>query len=200
MRLLILVSLVLSAFATYGCNPGSGDCADPPCSDDDIGNGTPTPTEIPTDTPDPTPPRAPLPFTIDIGGDRIDSARFTRGTCESYTGTNTFRQRYRAYTGGDNLTYILTIVVDGTYAGAGSYNQSTGARVELQANEAGNPQWASDEGGPHTVDLVMAFEEGDEAWGTVTVSGLSDDALVGGDGDITISPATLTIWCDDISR
>jgi hypothetical protein len=180
--------LLLGALVALGGCPTQGvdddDDSTDPADDDDSAVG---------DDDDSTDgfPASPFPFSIDVAGASNETVTVDMETgCQNFNGSSNFRQQMSA--GG----WVLRIAVDGTYAGAGVYEASQGASLTLQNNVAGGAFYQANAASGDAVTVEMLGDDGLRAWGTVTVSGMTQN----GAGTVTLNPNVLPIWCDDITH
>jgi len=171
----------LLALALAGCPVGSpvedDDDSAAANDDDSAGDDDDSVPQLPPD---------PFPFNVDVAGASTATVTVESNSgCQNFTGSSNFRQQMAAG------QWVLRIAVDGSYDGAGIYDQAAGASVVLQDNTSGGAFYQANGASGDTVTVEMEVDDGTEAWGTVTVSGL-------GGGAVTISPNVLPIWCPNV--
>ncbi|MBW1879929.1 MAG: hypothetical protein JRJ84_16325 [Deltaproteobacteria bacterium] len=174
-RALLPLALVL-AFGLAGCKGDDTDDTDDTGADD-TGNIT----ELP---PDPTP------WSLSLSGGESVDLSFSDGQCWQFDGSGDFRQRWQD----DVANWVLTIEVVDEYEGDGVYDQTEGALVTLFHNVAQGSFYQTS-AGSHAVTVDMGLDDEEVAAGTVTIAGMTDTNT---SWTVTLSPATLPIWCDTV--
>jgi len=138
--------------------------------------------------PDGLPPD-PSPFTVEVTGAHTQSIVFDQSTCSRPNGSSNLRQFWR----GDGHVFVLKVEIMGTATAAGVYSDADhDVRATLQ-EEAGGSGLYFASGGSDTVEVTVEAldDDADEAWGSWTVSGMSDTT----GGSVLLSPQPLPLWC-----
>ena len=188
-RLPLWSLLLLVALA--GCPTDGRDDDDTTADDDDSGADDDDATG---DDDDAVFPSSPVPFTLDLTGGLTETITIdTFGSCQNFTGSVDFRQQW----GGAN-SWALRVQVTGSYAGVGTYDESTGVLVTLLRNVANGEFFQAGANTAHTASLVMEGDDGTNAWGTVTIDGMTDTAAAG--GTVVVTPAAIPVWCESIQH
>ncbi len=185
--LILALAVALPGCPTGGDDDDNDDVAndDDSAGDDDTGDD---------DDSVPTFPPSPLPFTLQLSGGLDEAVTIdTFGSCQNYTGSSDIRQQWVG-----SGSWALRVQISGTYTGVGSYDETTGVLVTLQRNVANGEFFQAGANTAHTAALVMEGDDGTNAWGSVTVDGMTDSAAAG--GTVTLTPASIPIWCQTIQH
>ncbi len=139
-------------------------------------------------------PASPLPFTLQLAGGLDEAVTIdTFGSCQNYSGSSDIRQQWVG-----SGSWALRVQISGTYTGAGEYDETTGVLVTLQRNVANGEFFQAGANTAHTAALTMEGDDGTNAWGSVTIDGMTDTAAAG--GTVTVTPPTIPIWCETIQH
>ena len=194
MRDLNLLLLVLSLALPLGTGcPSTGEVQDDDDDDDDDDSANDDDSADDDDDDDDGAgfPVSPFPFSIDVTGATNETVTVDMETgCQNFNGSSNFRQQMSA--GG----WVLRIGVDGSYAGSGVYDASQGASLTLQNNVAGGAFYQANAASGDEVTVEMLGDDGTRAWGSVTISAMSEN----GGGAVSLNPNVIPIWCDDITH
>jgi len=138
------------------------------------------------------PPTEPDAFTLSVTGDHTLSLVFDTPTCQIPDAAPNFNAFWRTSSGAH--TFVLRVMIRGEYDGAGTYTLTENAlTVTLQEEAGGEGRYFSvnvDEG--HDASVELNTEADNIVWGSLTASQLSSI----NDGNITISPTEIPLWCD----
>ena len=179
------------ALPLAGC-PTTADDDDDDAADDDDSAGDDDAGD--DDDTAPTFPASPLPFTLDLAGGLNESITIdTFGSCQNYSGSSDFRQQWVG-----SGSWGVRIQITGSYDGVGSYDETTGVLVTLQRNVANGEFFQAGANTAHTAALVMDGDDGTNAWGSVTIDGMTDTAA--GGGTVTVTPAAIPVWCEAVQH
>ncbi|MGB0637913.1 MAG: hypothetical protein ACPGTU_01190 [Myxococcota bacterium] len=141
-------------------------------------------------------PPNPGPFTIDLVHETLtQSLNFDLPTCQHFRGSTNFRAFWRDEA--RSHTYVLTMQVMSTFAGAGTYS-SADHRVDFKLLEeapmTGAPTYYTDSAAGDATEIEVTHIDEEVAWGSATITGLHTT-----DGfSVTMSPTTVSIWCPDV--
>lgn len=134
-------------------------------------------------------PGSPAPFTVTVSGALEQAITFTESSCSRPNGSNQLRQFWR----GRDHVFVLRVEMLNSVEEAGTFTEADGARAALQEEAGGSGSYFT--AGPgDAIEMVVESldDEADEAWGTWSVSGMTDSS----GGAITVSPLPLPLWCD----
>ena len=188
-----LLALLFVLLAGLGCPSASTDDDDDASEDDDDCAADDDDATGDDDDTSPTFPVSPLPFSLTLSGGTNETITIdTFGSCQNYNGSSAFRQQW---SGGG---WVVRVSVVGTYAGAGTYDDTMGASVTLLRNVANGEFFQAGTAQGHTVSAVMEGDDTVVAWGSATVSGMTDTAAAG--GVVTLNPPSIPIWCSSIQH
>lgn len=190
--------LMLLLLPLAGCPTPGGDDDDTTDADDDDSSDDDDAGD--DDDSSPAFPASPLPFTLQLSGGLDEAVTIdTFGSCQNFGGGMDFRQQW----GGQN-SWALRIQVTGSYPGAGqgggpgTYTQDDGVLVTLLRNVANGEFFQAGANTAHTATLVMEGDDGTNAWGAVTIDGMTDTAAAG--GTVTVTPDAIPVWCSSIQH
>ena len=188
----LLLSLLIGCPTTGGDDDDSTEADDDDSGDDDDAG----------DDDDSTAgfPASPLPFSFDLAGGLAETITIdTFGSCQNFSGSSDFRQQW----GGAN-SWALRVQITGSYPGAGAgggpgtYTEADGVLVTLLRNVANGEFFQAGANTAHTATLVIEGDDGTNAWGAVTVDGMTDTAAAG--GTVTVTPDAIPVWCSSIQH
>ena len=138
-------------------------------------------------------PDNPAPFSITVSGAQSRDLVFDEPSCSSPMGSNNMRMFWR--NSNDAHVFVMVTEVMGGFEGAGSYSPPDfRANIKLQ-EEAGGQGLYYGSGDDSGVTITYDISEENFVSGSATFT-----SLQGNDGDITISPSTYPLWCDNIER
>ena len=138
-------------------------------------------------------PTDPSPFTITISGSESETLIFDKPSCASPTGSTNMRMFWRNRSG--SHVFVLLAEVLGDFTGEGTYTApDQRVTVKLQEEAGGQGRYfASNDSSQTTVTYDIAEENFISGEASIT-------ALYNNDLEITLSPSTFPIWCDNIER
>lgn len=141
-------------------------------------------------------PADPRPVELVFGGGLSETITFDMPTCSNYPFPSLVN--FRTFWRGSDHNAVLIAEVLTDFAGAGTYETGThNLRVKLQT-EAGTvydfelQQVDTAQGDTASMEVEHVDEV---AFGSFTVSGLT-----GPGGPVTVSPATIPIWCETVEN
>ena len=189
------LTLALMLFGAVACGDKDDDETGEPGSDGadgvdgaDGSDGTSAGDAADGTEPDGLPPD-PSPFTLEVSGAHTQSIVFNQATCSRPNGSSNLRQFWR----GDGHVFVLKVEIMGTATAAGVYTAvDHDVRATLQ-EEAGGSGLYFVAGAAETIEVTVdgLDDDADEAWGSWTVSGMSDAS----GGGVLLSPQPLPVWC-----
>ena len=138
-------------------------------------------------------PADPSPFTITLSGGASETLIFDKPSCASPTGSTNMRMFWRNKSG--SHVFVLLAEILGDFNGVGTYT-SPEQRVNIKLQEEAGGQgryFASND----SSQVVITYEISDENF---IFGEASANALYNNDLEITLSPSTFPIWCDNIER
>ena len=140
-------------------------------------------------------PENPSPLTITVGGAYQQTLIFDEPDCSSPAGSSNMRMFWRNKS--DAHVFVLVTEVMGDFTGEGVYSSAdVRANIKLQEEAGGSGLYfGSTSDSNITIEYDFYDEENNFISGNATI-----DTLSGNDGNITISPSTYPLWCDDIER
>jgi hypothetical protein len=175
----------MNLFLFFSCTNGKS-------TDSAVDTSSPTDTSVSSDT-GPNYPENPSPFSITISGAQNRDLVFDEPSCSSPTGSNNMRMFWRNKS--DAHVFVMVTEVMGGFEGVGSYSPPDfRANIKLQEEAGGQGlYYASVDGSGVTITYDLSEES--FLSGTATFG-----FLQGNDGDISISPSTYPLWCDQVDR
>lgn len=179
-----LLAAILTAYALLALACKGGDAADDSPTESQITSDDSAEHSEPLTADDM--PASPAPFTVTVGGAWPTTLTFDQPSCSSPVGSSNLRVFWR---GSDHVA-VLVLNILGTYTGAGDYNETDHRLTVALQEEAGGSGYYFASGAGDTIDATVLFGDDAVAWGEYTVSGLTGDG-----GGVTLSPATIPIWC-----
>ena len=180
-----LLALLLLTLPLAAC-PASGTDDDDDDDDDDSAANDDDSAANDDDATEPQFPASPFPFSLDLSGAEATSITVEQSVgCQNYSGSMNFTQQMSAG------QWVVRVQVTGSYDGAGTYDGSMGATLNIQDNTSGGSFYQASGSSGDTITVQMDGDDGTRAWGTVTVSGL-------GGGTLGVSPNVIPIWCENV--
>ena len=154
--------------------------------------------ELPTDTntqedTGPQYPQNPSPLTITVSGVYQQTLIFDEPACSSPAGSSNMRMFWRNKN--DAHVFVLVTEILGDFDGEGVYSSAdVRANIKLQEEAGGSGLFF---GSNTSSNVVIEYDlyEDNFISGSATI-----DTLSSNDGEITISPSTYPLWCDNIER
>jgi hypothetical protein len=141
----------------------------------------------------PNHPENPAPFSIIVSGAENLDLVFDEPSCSSPMGSNNMRMFWR--NSSDAHVFVMVTEVMGEFEGTGSYSPPEfRANIKLQQEAGGQALYY---GSVEDSGVAITYDVSEENFvsGSATFS-----FLQGNDGDISISPTTYPLWCDNIER
>ena len=141
-------------------------------------------------------PAKPAPFTVSMSdGNQLE---FDMPTCSHYRGSSNFRTFWRKEDRAH--VYVLIMEVMGSFAGSGAYSSTEGTvRVKMQQEAGGDGTGSSyNTSDVEDSEVVLTIDHLDEdvAWGAVSLTAMWNRTQ---EVQVTVTPTTLPIWCDDLA-
>ena len=141
-------------------------------------------------------PDKPAAFTVSISdGTQLE---FDLPTCSHYRGSSNFRTFWRKED--RSHVYVLIMEVMGSFDGAGSYSSTEGAvRVKMQQEAGGDGTGSSyNTSDVEDSEVVLTIDHLDEdvAWGSASLTAMWNRTQ---EVEVTVTPTSLPIWCDDLA-
>ena len=167
----------------FACTQSKTDSADTNNSDD---------TSLTEDTAEQYP-ADPSPFTITISGAESETLIFDKPSCSSPTGSPNMRMFWRNRSG--SHVFVLLAEVLGDFDGVGTYTApEQRVNIKLQEEAGGQGRYFASNDSSNS---VITYDISDDNF----ISGeASVNALYNGDLEVTLSPSSFPLWCDDIER
>ena len=141
-------------------------------------------------------PAKPAPFTVSVSDGT--SLVFDLPACSHYRGSRNFRTFWR--NGDRSHVYVLIMEVMGIFDGAGEYTSTAGAvQVKMQQEAGGDGTGSSySTGALEASEVVLTIDHLDEevAWGSASLTAMWNRTE---EMEVTVSPTSLPIWCDDLA-
>ena len=163
--------------------------------EDDDATGDAGSGEGDTNTPSDMPAK-PAPFTVSVSDGT--SLEFDLPTCSHYRGSSNFRTFWRKEDRAH--VYVMIMEVMGTFDGAGSYSSNLGTvRVKMQQEAGGDGTGSSyNTGDVEDSEVVLTIDHLDEevAWGSASLTAMWNRTQ---EIEVTVTPTTLPIWCEDLA-
>lgn len=149
-------------------------------------------TNTTTDT-GPVYPTDPSPFTITTSGAASETLIFDEPSCSSPTGSPNMRMFWRNKSNAH--VFVLLAEILGDFNGTGTYNNSEfRANIKLQEEAGGQARYFASSDNSQ-VEIIYEFSEENFIAGSASV-----DVMYNGTEELTISPTSFPIWCDNIER
>ena len=134
-------------------------------------------------------PGSPAPFDVTVSGVLSQTITFTESSCSRPNGSGQLRQFWR----GRDHAFVLRVEMLSGVEEAGVFTTADGARAALQEEAGGSGSYFT-AGETNTIEMTLEAldDEADQAWGSWTVTGMTDTS----GGVIALGPQPLPLWCD----